>query len=180
MPFILYLNLRMIRSKCGLFFLALLAGTISGCSHNYGIYKTHAFFRTNIAGIVRADDNNKTLNSGVSKEHLIYLESSPLKGQPSIESVLIDAQSYKAQPVEVQGGSISLGKLKNEEKEISIQAAPGNQLWQLVLSPSKTSADSLKNNNHEAGMVVLKGMWNEKPFTYKIKKQQQLAAVLRP
>lgn len=169
----------MIRSKSRLFFLALLAGTLSGCSHNYGIYKTHAFYRTDIAGIVRADDNNKTLNSGVSTEHLIYLESSPEKGQPTIESVLIDAQSYKAQPVEVQGGSISLGKLKNDEKEISIKAEPGNQLWQLVLSPSN-EASALQTDKKDTGMIVLKGIWDKKPFTYKIKKQQQLAAVLRP
>jgi hypothetical protein len=167
------------RSIAVLFFLGALGSLIAGCSHKYGIYKSYAFFRKDIAGIVRVDDNNRALNSGASKEYLIYLETALKKGSPIIESVWVDGESFDALPVEVKGGRISLGNLRSEEKEVTIKAKPGNQLWQIVLSPSKKTA-SLQNTHNLTGMIILNGVWAEKQFKYKIKKQQQLAAVYRP
>ena len=146
------------------------------CSHKYGIVKSKAFVREQVAGTIQTDDNGRPKSSGVSKVHLIYVETATDKEAPAFSTAWVDGKAYEVRPVEVKQDSLQIGTAKDDDEPVIIHATEGNTLWQLVLLPKtdvvpdSTIVKVIQNNP-----VVLTGKWNGESFRYKIKKVERLS-----
>ena len=148
-----------------------------GCTPKYGISNAQAFVRESISGTVRVDKNGRPVNSAVSKTHLIYIETIAGDPLPQWEQAWVDGKSYAVKPVDVKDANQTIGKTA-DEKEISVIARPGNQLWQLMLTPQAgQTPDAALKEKMQNNAIVLTGKWKDKPFQYKIEKEKQLATL---
>jgi hypothetical protein len=148
---------------------------ISGCTPKYGIASAKAYVRENVAGTIQVDRNGVPKNSGVSRTHLIYIETVADKPQPVWSNVWIDGKPFNITPVEIKATSQNIGKT-NDDKDVIISSKNGHQLWQLTVGTTSTQfPDSSLNEKIKQYPIVLTGLWREKPFTYPISKELQLA-----
>jgi hypothetical protein len=148
-----------------------------GCTPKYGISNAQAFVRESVSGTVKVDNNGRPVNSAVSKTHLIYVETSPSEPLPQWEQAWVDGKGYSIKTVQVLNANQTIGKTA-DDKEVSVIARPGNQLWQLVLSPqTELTPDAAMKEKMQANAIVLTGKWKDKQFEYKIEKEQPLATI---
>lgn len=144
------------------------------CSANYGIGKARAYVREKIAGTIPVDDSGRPLSSGVSEEHLLFVETDPAQPAPAFSTVWINGKPYSVQPVKMNPVGQVIGKTKAED--VVVSAKEGNALWQLVLTPkgeSVTAPASLLKKVAEK-KFVLTGTWREKGFVYAFDKEARL------
>ena len=144
------------------------------CSSKYGIASAKAFVRENVAGTLQVDRNGVPKNSGVSKTHLIYVETVPDKPLPVWNTVWIEGKPFNITPIEVKATSQNIGKTADEQ-DVIVGSKNGHQLWQLMVSSaSKQFPDSSLLDKIKQNPVVITGMWKDKPFSYTISKELQL------
>jgi hypothetical protein len=79
------------------------------CSR-HGIVKTYAYTRKSVAGTVRGNDNGRQINSGITQEHLLFMETDSSKGTPAWGTIWIDGKSYSVQPVKINYRDQIIGK----------------------------------------------------------------------
>jgi len=143
------------------------------CSR-HGIVGSQAYVRESIAGTVRVDDNGKQLNSGVSKQHLIYIETKGSGPLPTWQTAWIDQQPYSVQAVEITNPDQVIGKTP-EGNDAVVHAKPGNKLWQLVVTPKQEAVeDAALQTKINESKIVLVGTWKDKPFSYTISEEEPL------
>jgi hypothetical protein len=143
------------------------------CSR-HGIIKSYAFARKSVAGTVRADDNGRQINSGITMQHLLFVETDSSKGLPELGMAWIDQKPYSIRPVKINDYKEIVGKTM-EGEDVSISVKKGHQLWQLVLSPKQDSVDDADlQEKIKKSKILLSGVWKDKPFTYKISKEKEL------
>ena len=149
---------------------------LSACSPQSGIYKASAYVREKIAGTIRVDDSGRPLNSGVSEEHLLFVETDSSQPAPLFTTVWIKQKAYGVQPVEIKGPQQAIGKAA-DGSEATLRAKEGNRLWQLVLTPKEETsvtdaslAEKLQQKN-----IVITGTRQGKPFVYAFDKEERLA-----
>ena len=141
------------------------------CTPKYGIQKPQSFVRESVAGTVQTNNNGRPIESGVSKTHLIYVETVKGAMAPEWNIAWVDGKPYTIRAAEVQPGTV-IGTTK-DHKDMQVHAKSENQLWQLVLFPPPSGfADSTLKNN--SAPIVLTGKWNGKDFRYAINKEQEL------
>lgn len=146
-----------------------------GCIPKYGIKNAQSYVRESIAGTVQTNNNGRPVTSGISKTHLIYVETVTGGMAPEWKIAWVEGQPYTIRAVEVQPGTV-IGTNKNN-KDIQVHAKSENQLWQLVLFPPPAAyADSTLKNT--SAPIVLTGRWNGKEFRYTINKEQELATLI--
>jgi hypothetical protein len=146
------------------------------CSR-HGIAESKAYVRQLIAGTVRSNDNGKQMNSGVSKEYLIYIETDISKPPIHWETAWIEQKPYSIRPVEIVIPNQVIGKT-TDGKEVVMNAKKGNRLWQLVLIPTdRSKEDSELRIKINKAKILLIGSWKNKPFTYKVSKEYELQAL---
>lgn len=147
----------------------------AACSSNYGIGKARAYVREKIAGTIPVDDNGQPLSSGVSEEHLLFVETDPAQAAPAFATVWINGKPYSVQPVKMNPAGQVIGKTAKGEG-VSVSAKEGRTLWQLVLTPKQESLaarPSLLKKVAEK-KIVLTGTWREKDFVYAFDKEERL------
>lgn len=142
------------------------------CSR-HGIVKTYAYDRKSVAGTVRADDNGRQINSGITIQHLLFVETDSSRGMPVWGTTWVDGSPYSVQPVKINNNQV-IGKTM-EGEEVSIAIKKGHELWQLILSPKKDSVvDADLEQKIMTSKILLLGRWKNKPFSYKISKAKEL------
>jgi len=143
------------------------------CSR-HGIVKTYAYARKSVAGTVRTDNNGKQINSGITVQHLLFIETDSSKGSPGWGTTWIDGSPFSVQPVKISNHKQVIGKTM-EGQEVSIAVKKGHELWQLMLSPKQDSlVDIDLQQKIKQAKILLSGTWKDKPFTYKISKEEEL------
>ena len=144
----------------------------TSCSR-HGIVKSYAYVRKSVAGTIRVDDNGRPLNSGITTEHLLFVETDSSKGWPQWGTAWIDQIAYSIQPVQINQQQV-IGKT-TDGKEVSFNVKRRHQLWQLVLSPKKDSVvDAELQEKIRNSKILLSGIWKDEPFTHKISKENEL------
>lgn len=162
--------------KQGLLFVVPFLLFSASCASQYGIVKARAFERAQVAGTIRADDQGRPQSSGISKAHLIYIETRDGQPLPEWETAWVEGQPFAIRPVEVKQ-EVHLGQTK-EGKEVVVNARPHQQLWQLVLLPAPSAVpDSKIKKDIRQNPVVLTGSWKNKPFHYGIHEVQSLESI---
>jgi hypothetical protein len=153
--------------------LALVSLVLISCSR-HGIIKSYAYVRKSVAGTVRADDNGRQMNSGITMQHLLFVETDSLKGMPEWQTAWIDQKPYSIRPVLINTYNQAVGKTV-EGKDVSIAVKKGRQLWQLVLSPKQNSVENADlQEKIKKSKILLSGTWKGKSFTHKISKEKEL------
>jgi hypothetical protein len=148
--------------------------SITSCSvaQKYGIVKAHAYYRQTVAGTIPVDEKGNPTDNGVRRQYFIYVESGKQE-HPKWQQVYINGTPYSVKAVEVTEEKVKLGRLRNAEKEITINRKSGNKLFQLQLTPTQQEPASTE----KVDSIQISGTWRNKPFTYKITPVQQLARI---
>lgn len=156
----------------------LLLFVLLGCSQKYGITKSYAFTRTQTAGTIRVDDQNRPQSKGVKKIYLIYLEMEDTISKPQWDTAWIEGAAFSIQPLKIEQENIVIGKTATDQKEISLTAKPGYRLWQLLLTPISfsTQINDIQDQTKEPA-VTLSGSWRGEKVNYKIKGVTELERV---
>jgi hypothetical protein len=157
----------------------LLFACIISCSP-HGIAGSRAYVRESVAGTIRRDDNGRPLNSGISRQYLIYLETNRTEQLPVWQTAWIDQQPFSVETVEVKNTGQIIGKT-TDGNDVTVSVKSGNQLWQLLLKPKKEAVDDdglQKKIN--SSKILLVGIWKDKPCTYTIEKVERLQALPMP
>jgi hypothetical protein len=146
---------------------------LAACSSRYGIYKASAYVRETVAGTIRVDDRGRPLNSGVSEEHLLFVETD--SAPPVFTTVWVKQKAYGVQPVEIKQPQPSIGKAANGN-DVVLQKKEGATLWQLVLTPKEDAAINDASLADKIGQknIVITGSWKGKPFVYAFDKEERL------
>ena len=157
--------------QLGILFLILFAS----CSSKYGIVNAEAYIRKITAGTVKVDRNGGRTNSGVSYQHLIYVETDTSRPLPQWRTVWANGQSFAASAVEVKTPNQVIGKTV-DGKDAIVNAKAGNRLWQLVLTPITDSAFHNRSVRRkiEKNPVVITGIWKNKEFAYEFSREKEL------
>ena len=147
----------------------------AACSPQYGIYKANAYVRERVAGTIRVDDSGRPLSSGVTEEHLLFVETDSSQPAPVFTTVWIKQKAFDVQPVEIKSPRQSIGQA-TDGSEVALGAKEGNRLWQLVLTPTENTpvtdaslAEKLQQKN-----IVISGTAKGKPFVYAFDKEERL------
>ena len=127
-------------------------------------------------GIVRSDDNGKQTSPGITIQHLLFIETDSSKGLPLWTTAWIDQQPYSIRPMKMDNSNITIGKTMSGE-DVAISVKKGNELWQLVLSPKQDSTEGQNLKKIKKSKILLLGTWKNKPFSYKISKEEQLQQI---
>jgi len=145
------------------------------CSPKHGIYKANAYVRERVAGTIRVDDSGRPLSSGVTEEHLLFVETDSSQPAPVFSTVWIKQKAYDVQPVEIKGPRQVFGQA-TDGSDVALSAKEENRLWQLVLTPTENRpvtdaslAEKLQQKN-----IVITGTANGKPFVYAFDKEERL------
>jgi hypothetical protein len=158
--------------KTGCFVLLLLF--FSNCTLKYGIKRSYAFSRESVAGTVPVDQDNHPLSSGVSRMHLIYIETAKDAPPPVWQNAWTGKEVYSIQAIEIKEPQLDLGKSKSG-KDIVIKRKEGRRLWQLMLtlvtgrSPGPALSELIQKN-----AIVLTGTWKDQEITYTISREEEL------
>jgi hypothetical protein len=145
----------------------------ASCSR-HGIVKSYAYTRKSVAGTVRADDNGRQVNSGITVQHLLFVETDSVKGLPQWTGAWIDQKPYSIQPVKINTDNQMIGRTMDGE-DVHIMVKSGRQLWQLVLTPKQDSVENADlQRKISKAKILLSGTWRDKPFTHKISKEKEL------
>jgi hypothetical protein len=144
----------------------------ASCSR-HGIIKSYAYKRQSMAGMVRSDDNGRQTNTGITIQHLLFVETDSSKGPPLWTTAWIYQQPYSIQPVKMNSPNNIIGKTMSGE-DVAIRIKKGNELWQLVLSTKRDSTEDQNIQKIKKSKILLLGTWKNKPFSYKISKEEQL------
>src|SRR5512142_3061654 len=112
--------------------LLVLSFFLISCSR-HGIIKATAFVKRSVAGTIRVDEKGRPLNSGITTQHLIYVETQGTQGSPEWQTVWVDQQPFSVTPVEIRNRHQVIGRTP-EGKEVVLHPRNGRQLWQLVLT----------------------------------------------
>lgn len=149
---------------------------LASCSPQSGIYKASAYVREKVAGTIRVDDSGRPLNSGVSEEHLLFVEMDSSRPAPLFTTVWIKQKAYAVQPVEIKQPQQSIGKTNNGV-DVTLQKKEGTELWQLVLTPKEETpaSDAALAGKVREKNIVITGSWKDKPFVYAFDKEERLA-----
>ena len=129
-----------------------------------------------MAGMVRSDDNGRQTSPGITTQHLLFVETDSSKGRPLWTKAWIYQQPYSIQPVKMDSPNNIIGKTMSGE-DVAIRVKKGNELWQLVLSPKKDSTEDQDLEKIKKSKILLFGTWKNKPFSYKISKDEQLQQI---
>jgi len=127
-------------------------------------------------GIVRSDDNGKQTSPGITIQHLLFVETDSSKGLPLWTMAWIDQQPYSIRPMKMDSHVNTIGKTMTGE-DVAISVKNGNELWQLVLSPKQDSTEDQNLKKIKKSKILLLGTWKNKPFSYKISKEEQLQQI---
>ena len=158
--------------------LYLLLFFLFGCSQKYGINKSYAFIRTQTAGTIPVDAQNRPQSKGVKKIYLIYLETEDTISKPQWDTAWIEDAAFSVQPLKIEQENIVIGKTATDQKEISLTAKPGYRLWQLLLTPINSSTQSNDTQNKTKQQeIVLAGNWKGEKVKYKIKGVTELERI---
>ncbi|RYZ90865.1 MAG: hypothetical protein EOP04_02565 [Proteobacteria bacterium] len=149
-----------------------------GCSQKYGINKSYAFTRTQTAGTVPVNDNNRPQSKGVKKIYLIYLEVVDTISKPQWDTAWIEDAAFSVQPLKIEQDSIFIGTSSSDQKKISLTASAGYFLWQLLLTPISfsTQRNDIQDKTKKPA-VTLSGTWKGKEVNYKIKEITELERI---
>ena len=152
----------------------LLLFMLGACSSKYGISKAKAYVQETVGGTVKVDHEGRPGSSGVSKRHLIYVETDSTRGMPEWETVWVEKKPYGVRPVEVMNGQV-IGK-DADGSDIRLTVKNGHKLWQLVLLPKTpdTVADPQLQDKIETTLIVITGTWKDKSFAYRIKEEHPM------
>lgn len=143
------------------------------CSR-HGIIKSYAYTRKLVAGTVRADDNGRQMNSGITEQHLLFIETDSSEGSPGWGTTWIDGKPYSVLPVKINSHNQIIGKTI-EGEDVSIAIKKGHELWQLVLAPKQDSVvDEHLQEKIKNSKILLSGTWKDKAFTHKISGEKEL------
>jgi hypothetical protein len=143
------------------------------CSR-HGIVKTYAFVRQTVAGTIKVDDSGRPMSSGITTQHLIFVETDTSRGSLQWGTAWIDQKPYTVQPIEITDHDQILGKTMDGEN-VTIDVKKKHRLWQLVLSPAEDSIGNADlREKIKKSKILLTGTWKAKPFSYKISKEKQL------
>src|SRR5689334_5339631 len=85
-----------------------------GCVRKYGIQKAQSYVRESVAGTVQTNNNGRPINSGISKAHLIYVETVTGSMAPEWKMAWVEGQPYSIRAVEVQPGTV-IGTTKDNK-----------------------------------------------------------------
>jgi hypothetical protein len=155
--------------------LLFIAQLFASCASNFGISKASAYVREKVAGTIRVDDSGRPLSSGVSEEHLLFIETEPTQTLPLFTTAWVKRKPYAVTLVEIQQSNESIGKTMKGE-DVILSAKEGRKLWQLVLTPKQEVAagsTSLAQKILEK-QIVLTGTWKGEAFVYAFDKEEQL------
>lgn len=153
--------------------LAAAVASFTSCAQvNKSIVKGSAFYTIPTPGTIAVDDSGNPLPVRRNKVYTIVLEVKD--GIPEWSKAWIDNKLFTVIPLAVKQSSMAVGKKRADGNEIVMEAAKGNSLLQLELSPQDSyqqPPQSLKQ-----GELLLEGKWKGKPFYYKIPMLTELAS----
>lgn len=162
-----------------IYFLAFALVTfLSACSQNYGIRKTHVYYREMLPGTIQTNESGQKVGSRLKKEYWILIETDSVKF-PVFSRAWIRSEAFPLKPQRVPGNKIALGKKRNSDEDVFVHAAPGKILWllntgrQVALKPNASVRNKLRKNP-----VVMIGKWNRKTFEYGIRKIDTLSSIM--
>ena len=146
----------------------------ASCSSQNGISKAKAYVRQKIAGTIPVDDNGRPRQSGVSEEHLVFVETDSAKPAPVFATAWVKQKPYAVRPVQIPQPAQPIGKT-TAGKEIILAPKAGHTLWQLVLMPTNEStAKASLTEKILQNQFVLTGTWQGKDFVYAFNKEERL------
>ena len=156
----------------------LLASFLLSCSPKYGIAGARSFVRESVAGTIRADDNGRPMETGIRREHLLFIETDTARARPQVGHAWIDQKGFSVQLAEMRPPFYPIGQTA-DGKRVTITPKNGNQLWQLVLTPAPGAsvADSAVQGKIAGAPIVLTGTWEEKKFAYTMPSAKPLAPI---
>jgi hypothetical protein len=151
---------------CFFFFSSLLS-----CSQTkLGIKNVYAFKAIQNRGTIAVDENGKPLTPAVDTLQIIYVET---EQRPIIwEHAWKDNKTYNISAVQMTQKQIEIGKEKGTQRNISISASKGGQLWLLEFSPSD-NLPAPATINH--GSILIQYKLNGKKILRTISHQTELS-----
>lgn len=156
----------------------LLLLTFFGCSHKYGINKTYAYTRSVTAGNIPVDQQNRPQTKGVQRTYLLYLEIEDTINQPQWDTAWVNSAAFTIQPLKIGKDSITIGKTSTDQKTVSLKAASGYSLWQLLLTPAASFTQNSEGQDEPAeNRILLSGLWKGKRVNYHIKEMIELERI---
>jgi hypothetical protein len=148
----------------------LLAFFVSACAQTGTLVKAKAFYKQSFPGTIMRDIDGKEVDRGVDTVYQVYVE---VKGnaRPVIDSVFIKGRPFTAVVYPLTKPEYAIGNRKSDEQPVVLQAAKGNSLWRLEISPVAEAVRTKKS----FVLVLLKGRKAGKKFTYTITRLVELA-----
>ena len=148
------------------------------CSPKYGIAGAKTFVRESVAGTIRADDNGRPVESGIRREHLLFIETDTTRARPQLDHAWVHQKSFSVQWVEMRPPFYPIGET-TDGKQVILTPKSGNRLWQLVLTPAPeaTVSDSSRKAKIAREPILLTGVWEEKNFSYSMPEPKPLAPI---
>ena len=151
----------------------MLGVSLAGCAQmNKSIVKANAYFTIPTPGNIPVDDNGNPRQIQPIKVYNVFME---LKGQtPEWTGAWINEKFYTLIPLPIKEQKAIIGKRKDNDQKIMMEAAAGNILLQFELAPNEAlhkPPQTLKPNE-----LLLAGKWKGKPFYYKISNIIELAS----
>lgn len=146
-------------------FLSLLCCMLCSCGlSKYGIKEAWVFTEERFRGNIQVDDEGNPVTKAVLIEMSIFLETKT-QDLPVWTSVELDGKVYKITGNKIVKTPFSVGKKKADETPVTINIAPGNFCYRLLL-------DSYDPENHPAiNTIKLHGESASGDVTLRLKKK---------
>ena len=160
-------------------FIYLLLIVLFGCSNKYGINKTYAFTRTQTAGNIPVDHQNRPQTSGIKRTYLIYIELKDTISKPQWDTARINDITFIVQPLKIGQDSLRIGNSVNGQTPIILSPKDGYVMWQLLLTPIVSSTQpSDAQDKWISTDVILSGVWSGERVKFRIKEIKELERII--
>jgi hypothetical protein len=163
------------------FTLVFLLTTIAAVAHGqYGIIKTHGFFKESMPGTIAVDDNGNQIRPSTDTVFLAFLETKATS-TPVWQRAWVNQDSYNVLTTKMPR-SHRVGFLNDKDDAVVVKATGTNKLVQLNLERKETKSvppasyrSKLKNNT-----ILLEGIYNKRKVYVLITKPVHLRADEHP
>jgi hypothetical protein len=145
---------------------------IAGCNPAKKAMKnTESFMTVSMPGIVAVGDDGRRIHPYPDTSYTVFIE---WKGEePKWESAVKGQRSFSIAATRMDG-SVQVGKDKATGEPVTVQAAEGNQLWQLQLVPTAQFSEAANPSRKDE--IIIRGRYQDKDFSKKIHNLRELQA----
>jgi hypothetical protein len=140
------------------------------------VVKLHAYITKTLAGNIQVDSAGNEDGSAVEFVHNVYAETTG-KFLPQWNMVFTNQGVYAIQATEIESGKHEVGRLKKDQKPVTIGVKRGNRLWKLELVPVKARIPADIATLLRTNAVVVTTEWKGEQFTHTIAKEIELETI---